>query len=86
METSLISKVRLRPASGWFRTYRIHAAGDDTIIRRALTRHPPAAVILHGAITPQEQREILVSYKPLCHGTGRSHLFLARERYLTTRE
>ena len=75
-----------RPASGWFRAYRIVAAGDDATIRRALARRPPAAIILHGSVSQDDQRRILASYRPLCHGDGRLHLFIGRQRYLTTRE
>jgi SAM-dependent methyltransferase len=74
------------PTTKWFRSYKIVAQGQDDAIRRALLKRPPAAVILHGALEPKQQRELLASYKPLCHGEGRLHLFWGRTRYLTTRE
>lgn len=75
-----------KPYGPWFRSYRIVARGDEGMIRRAMTRHPPQAVILHGALDPAQQRELLASYKPLCYGKERVHLFIGHERILAVRE
>lgn len=63
-----------------FRTLRIMAYGPRRQIEQALHRCGP--LVLHGKLSEQEQRELLLSLRKFCKGQERMHLFLGDRWYL----
>lgn len=65
----------------FFKSMRIMAAGPRREVERSLFRCGP--LVLHGKLSEQEQRELLISLRKFCKGNERMHLFLGSRWYLT---
>jgi SAM-dependent methyltransferase len=63
------------PRSPFFISYKLLLTGERDILQQ-LPRLDCGAVILHGTLTPDEQRALLARLRPLCKGHRRLHLFL----------
>jgi len=66
--------------SSLFATYEIHARGKKEEILACLSECQ--AVILHGKLSPNEQRALLRELNPYCTGKRRAHLFIGKTWYL----
>lgn len=65
--------------SSFFRTYRVISSGTLAAIKEHIGRFGRA--ILHGAMSPEEQRSRLAELNALCNGDGTVHIFIGDAMY-----
>ena len=64
-----------------FRQRKILAHGNKALIQKRLISYDK--VVLHGKLTPEEQRTLLFELRKFCKGKDTVHLFMGRRWFLT---
>ncbi len=64
-----------------FRQRKIVAHGNKALIQKRLIAYDK--VVVHGKLTPEEQRTLLFELRKFCRGKDTVHLFMGRRWFLT---